>query len=331
MSENEKNQIVDINNQIANKDVLPPDIEQRIDEAKRQNTALMAMMDNLLEEGIDYGREKGIPKPFLHQPGAQQLGLVFKFRPEFEILDKTVDFDREPVFISYDVKCKLFQRDSGLFLGEGVGSCNNYERKYRYYRDGVEYDDPLDRANTYLKMAKKRAHVDATLNVTGATRLFTQDQDMVNNSSNYNNNYNKNNNKKVEVADDPGEYEIPFGSSKGDKLKDASESTLKWASNLNPTNDIGRELKQNAIKYMEMKNNDTSSDNKLSDRQKEIITLVGDDENMKKDVFDFLDFNEVSKVDDLNNEQYEELKETLNQVKKDDVDFEIDEDDFENF
>lgn len=39
----------------------------------------------------------------------------------------------------------------------------------------VENDDPYTLANTILKMAQKRAHVAATLNATGASRIFTQD------------------------------------------------------------------------------------------------------------------------------------------------------------
>jgi len=39
----------------------------------------------------------------------------------------------------------------------------------------VENPDPADQYNTVLKMAKKRAHVDAVLTVTAASDLFTQD------------------------------------------------------------------------------------------------------------------------------------------------------------
>jgi len=39
----------------------------------------------------------------------------------------------------------------------------------------VEHDNPPDYWNTCLKMAKKRAHVDATLTATGASDMFTQD------------------------------------------------------------------------------------------------------------------------------------------------------------
>lgn len=39
----------------------------------------------------------------------------------------------------------------------------------------VEYDNPADYYNTVLKMAKKRAQVDATLTATAASDIFTQD------------------------------------------------------------------------------------------------------------------------------------------------------------
>jgi hypothetical protein len=39
----------------------------------------------------------------------------------------------------------------------------------------IECEDPADRYNTVLKMAKKRAHVDATLTATAASDIFTQD------------------------------------------------------------------------------------------------------------------------------------------------------------
>jgi hypothetical protein len=39
----------------------------------------------------------------------------------------------------------------------------------------VEHDNPADYYNTVLKMAKKRAHVDAILTATAASDIFTQD------------------------------------------------------------------------------------------------------------------------------------------------------------
>ena len=165
--------------EVKSQEVLPADFEDRIEKIKLQNKALMKIMSELLEEGVDYGRIPGVKKLVLYQSGAQQLGLIFNFAPEFVIMNSVTDFSKDPVYVSYEVKCLLSNRESGMFMGEGVGSCNSYERKYRYYKDKIEYQDPLDRQNTYLKMAKKRAYVDAILNVTGASRLFTQDEDLI--------------------------------------------------------------------------------------------------------------------------------------------------------
>ena len=44
----------------------------------------------------------------------------------------------------------------------------------------IENDNPQDLANTILKMAKKRSFVDGILTVTGASRIFTQDIEDIN-------------------------------------------------------------------------------------------------------------------------------------------------------
>ena len=48
---------------------------------------------------------------------------------------------------------------------------------WQIFRQGekVEHDNPADHYNTALKMAKKRAHVDAVLTATAASDIFTQD------------------------------------------------------------------------------------------------------------------------------------------------------------
>src|SRR5690606_23849470 len=58
-------------------------------------------------------------------------------------------------------------RESGLVIGSGMGSCSSLESKY--------ISRPRDLENTILKMAKKRAYVDATLSTFGLSDQFTQD------------------------------------------------------------------------------------------------------------------------------------------------------------
>lgn len=241
------NEVEEVENlPVADRNLLPADINERIEETARQNNSLMAMMDNLLEKDVDFGKVPGVKKPFLHQPGAQQLGLVFKLRPVFEIMDKTINFDKEPIFVEFDVKCKIYQREVDAFLGEGVGSCNNYEEKYKYrwkydkqthQKHREVYEDPLSQNNTILKMAKKRAYVDAVLTVTGASRLFTQDPDFAGSSSN--------DNGSSQLGDKkPENVEIWFGKHQGKKLSELPTSYLNWLKDNAKQNDLQEAAKK---------------------------------------------------------------------------------------
>jgi hypothetical protein len=68
-------------------------------------------------------------------------------------------------------------RDQNLIGGKGFSTKKNEAGKWVIARAGekVEHDNPADYYNTVLKMAKKRAHVDAVLTATAASDIFTQD------------------------------------------------------------------------------------------------------------------------------------------------------------
>lgn len=70
-------------------------------------------------------------------------------------------------FYRYVVKCNIVHRQTGAVIASGVGSCSTMESKY--------IRSPRDYENTVLKMAKKRAMIDATLNAFGLSERFTQD------------------------------------------------------------------------------------------------------------------------------------------------------------
>jgi len=69
------------------------------------------------------------------------------------------------------------ERDISLIGGKGFVTKKNDEGKWEIAIQGasVEHDNPADYYNTVLKMAKKRAHVDAILTATAASDIFTQD------------------------------------------------------------------------------------------------------------------------------------------------------------
>ena len=68
------------------------------------------------------------------------------------------------------------ERDKNLIGGSGFGT-KKIDGKWMIVRQGekIEHDNPADYYNTVLKMAKKRAHVDAMLTATAASDIFTQD------------------------------------------------------------------------------------------------------------------------------------------------------------
>lgn len=127
-------------------------------------TQFQKVVQSQLMQNHDYGVIPGTPKPTLLKPGAEKIIMLLGLRSEFDIVDSTRDFDKG--FFQYQVKCKLYHGD--MLVTEGLGSCNNRERKYIKM-------DPYTMDNTVLKMAKKRALVDAALLVGSLSDIFTQD------------------------------------------------------------------------------------------------------------------------------------------------------------
>lgn len=159
------------------------DFAMTFEEMGRRVRALDKFYREVMQKGTDFDTLPGTPKPTLLKPGAEMLCGVFGLAPEYIIDRATSHEDWETGFFHLQVKCRLIHRTSGMLAAEGVGSCNSKEPKYRYrwvkdnrgQRQKVENTEPWELHNTILKMAEKRAFVAATLNATGASRIFTQD------------------------------------------------------------------------------------------------------------------------------------------------------------
>lgn len=137
--------------------------------------AIHGILERVMKNGTHYGTVPGCgSKKVLLKPGADVLAMTFRLVPQFKV-ERT---DLEGGHREFDVTCSMFN-PAGELLGQGVGSASTMEKKYRYRKDGngnkAENEDIADVYNTVLKIAKKRAHIDATLTVTGAADLFTQD------------------------------------------------------------------------------------------------------------------------------------------------------------
>lgn len=178
-----------------------------ISDAGFRRQALVEFTKSIMVSGKDYGVIPGTgDKPTLLKPGAEKLTTFFGLAPRFELLDKSMDWTGSEhggeAFFYLQYRCDLY-RDN-VIVGSGVGSCNSWEKKYRWRnvypnqatdeekatgkletkkgRGGSTYQvyviknpDPADLVNTIDKMAQKRALVAATLIAVNASEFFTQD------------------------------------------------------------------------------------------------------------------------------------------------------------
>lgn len=155
---------------------------------------MQAVVKQTLKEGQDFGEVPGTNKPTLLKPGGEKICMLFGLNPEYEFLQTTEDYDKE--FFSYNIKCTLKRNEQPV--AQGVGSCNSKEKKYRFMNVDIlpenyigyqeKFTDKYGRekykinntdicslVNTILKMAKKRAFIDAVLQVASLSEVFTQD------------------------------------------------------------------------------------------------------------------------------------------------------------
>ncbi len=128
--------------------------------------ALGRFIRETMREGVDYGTLPRTSRKCLFKSGAEKIACALNLAGTFEILFEQKSFS-EGLF-HYDVKAVLVERDTGVIAAEGLGSCNSMESRYAK-------TDKFSIANTVLKMAKKRAFVDAVLLASASSDVFTQD------------------------------------------------------------------------------------------------------------------------------------------------------------
>jgi len=159
---------------------------------------IQQVMKGVMKNGIHYGSIPGTGQTkTLLKPGAETLAVAFQLAVNPVVEDLSTADN-----VHYRVTCRANSQVSGDFLGSGIGEASSDEEKYRWRRVvcDAEFDEapedrrrevwkrgqpnyqikqvrtvPADVANTILKMAKKRAQVDMTLTVTGASDIFAQD------------------------------------------------------------------------------------------------------------------------------------------------------------
>lgn len=160
----------------------------------------------VMRKDTDFGIIPGTEKPSLLKPGAEKLLAVYNFASV--VKEKNEVRDMKTGYYQAQLVIQIVHRGTGVVVAEGVGEASSFESKYRYRwvfesdlpkgidkesltsktfvskKSGKEYQryrlenaDIIDQWNTVLKMAKKRALVDATLSATGTSGIFTQSED----------------------------------------------------------------------------------------------------------------------------------------------------------
>jgi hypothetical protein len=184
--------------------------EERIKEVLANIDLLTKNLKDWLKPEADYtqtlfGKRD---KPTLLDPGAMKIRSFFNVRPSHRILERVVEKVDGLEHTRYIVEAELVHF-TGVVVASGIGSCSSREKKYRlrwvdeselrevygyeeedlkgiksrrFYTGGkkvTQYFVPnpeiSDLDNTLLKMAAKRAEVDATLMLPGVAEIFTQD------------------------------------------------------------------------------------------------------------------------------------------------------------
>lgn len=143
-----------------------PDFAITLGEARQRIEMLQNFVKEMMIPDIDYGIIPGCKKPSLYKSGAEKLCDIFGLSKHIEITNRLEDWESK--IFHFEVKAVLINKRTGHIEAEGIGCCNNKEKKY-------SSQDAYNVINTILKMAKKRALIDAVLSATRSSGIFTQD------------------------------------------------------------------------------------------------------------------------------------------------------------
>lgn len=150
------------------------DIEEVVKRIKDEHKKLTKFIQEHLKENEDYGTVKDGVKKCLYKSGAEKIAKLYNYSISFTIQEKMIDLSK-PVFF-FAIKCTLTQGDKSY---EGFGTYCSLEEC------AGDVQDEYFKANYAIKMAKKRAFVDAVLTAAGISGLFTQDLEELNTSKMY--------------------------------------------------------------------------------------------------------------------------------------------------
>jgi hypothetical protein len=147
--------------------MLPDVMRRQLEVESRKRAILTEFITKHMLKGVDYGQitikskrtgREYTSKPTLFKPGAEKFCSLFRLRAEYKKDAETWEMlGSKPGTVCYI--CYIYSGD--VLVGEGRGSCSVAEK------DGIE--------NSAVKIAKKRAKLDAVLETGGLSEFFSQD------------------------------------------------------------------------------------------------------------------------------------------------------------
>jgi hypothetical protein len=142
----------------------PKQLRQQMQRDQELRAVINEYIKNNMVVGKDYGTitiSGKESKPSLFKPGAEKFCGLFKIRPTFKRDNETVEMlGSTPGILAYI--CELVD-SQGRVMGEGRGTASVDPK-------GRDFD-----VNKQVKIAQKRAQIDAVLRTGGLSDFFTQD------------------------------------------------------------------------------------------------------------------------------------------------------------
>ena len=146
-------------------------------EQKRNNYVIKGVMggkDVTLRRGVDFAVIPRTKAPSLTKAGAETIFQAYGVFQRYEIIHKEISTDPKAPSFTFIVRCDLIKINTvdgkEWVVAQGLGAASTNEKS-----NGMA--GTYDSLNRTVKMAEKRAKVDAAINLAGASSWFTQDME----------------------------------------------------------------------------------------------------------------------------------------------------------
>lgn len=144
-------------------DISAADLKKKLKNVTDKVNVIEQFIKENFVEGVDYAIAfAGADKKTLTKAGSEKICLLFNVEAKFRKDDETLSMIGDDVKGVICFLCELIDRKTGRVVSEGRGACTTAEKG--------------NKINTAIKIAQKRAKVDAVLNMAGLSDRFTQDK-----------------------------------------------------------------------------------------------------------------------------------------------------------